>query len=274
MTTTQRGFHQALKNSQSIVAMIHIEALPGTPRSSLSPEQILNKALAEADLYKSAGVDVLAIENMHDRPYLKESVGPEITALMTFLGREIKRHSQLPCGVQILAGANKEALAVALAADLDFVRAEGFVFAHVADEGLIQAQAAELLRYRKFIGADHIPIFTDIKKKHSSHAITADVGLAETAHAAEFFLSDGLIITGAATGKAADINDVREVRKHSDLPILVGSGIDIENVESFLSEADALIVGSHFKEDGHWARPVDASRVQRFMDKVRQIRKN
>ncbi|MDF1660615.1 MAG: BtpA/SgcQ family protein [Planctomycetota bacterium] len=273
MTTAPQSFHQALKHSQSIVAMIHIGALPGTPRSQFSPQQILDKALSEAEIYKRAGVDVLAIENMHDRPYLKESVGPEITALMTFLGREIKRHSQLPCGVQILAGANKEALAVALAADLDFVRAEGFVFAHVADEGLIQAQAADLLRYRKMIGADSIPIFTDIKKKHSAHAITADVSLIETAHAAEFFLSDGLIITGAATGKAASINDVRSVREHSELPVIVGSGVDIENVEAFLSEADALIVGSHFKEDGHWAKPVDASRVNRFMDKVRQFRK-
>lgn len=269
-----QGFHNTLKNSRSIIAMIHIEALPGTPRAHLTPQQILDKALGEVEIYKAAGVDVLAIENMHDRPYLKGAVGPEITAFMTFLGREIKRYSQLPCGVQILAGANKEALAVALAADLDFVRAEGFVFGHIADEGWMEAQAAELLRYRKLIGAQQIPIFTDIKKKHSSHAVTADVNLIETAHAAEFFLSDGLIITGAATGKAAEINDVRSVSEHSKLPVIVGSGIDLENVESFLTEADALIVGSHFKENGHWAGAVDKERVDRFMNKVRQFRKN
>lgn len=49
---------------------------------------------------------------------------------------------------------------------LDFIRAEGFVFSHVADEGLLNACAGELLRYRRRIGAEHIQIFTDIKKKH------------------------------------------------------------------------------------------------------------
>lgn len=67
---------------------------------------------------------------------------------------------------QVLAGGNQQALAVALAAGLDFIRAEGFVFSHVADEGLMNACAGELLRYRKRIGADNVNIFTDIKKKH------------------------------------------------------------------------------------------------------------
>lgn len=67
---------------------------------------------------------------------------------------------------QILAGANREALATALASNLQFIRCEGFVFSHIADEGFIDGSAGELLRYRKFIEADHIHVFTDIKKKH------------------------------------------------------------------------------------------------------------
>ena len=52
------------------------------------------------------------------------------------------------------------------AADLQFIRAEGFVFAHVADEGVIESDAGQLLRYRKSIDADDIMVFTDVKKKH------------------------------------------------------------------------------------------------------------
>ena len=51
-------------------------------------------------------------------------------------------------------------------AGLDYIRAEGYVFSHVADEGLMNACAGPLLRYRKHIGADNVKIFTDIKKKH------------------------------------------------------------------------------------------------------------
>jgi predicted TIM-barrel enzyme len=81
-----------------------------------------------------------------------------------------------------------------------FVRVEGFVFAHVADEGIIDGCAGEILRYRRQIGADDVLVLTDVKKKHSSHALTADMDIAETARAAEFFLSDGVIVTGLATG--------------------------------------------------------------------------
>lgn len=49
---------------------------------------------------------------------------------------------------------------------MDFIRAEGFVFSHVADEGFMNSDAGELLRYRKMIDAENVAIFTDIKKKH------------------------------------------------------------------------------------------------------------
>ena len=164
----------------------------------------MERAAAEARIYQEHGFHGLMIENMHDRPYLKGAVGPEIVAAMTAIGREVRRATTLPLGVQVLAGANLEAMAVAHACGAAFVRAEGFVFAHVADEGIIESSAGRLLRYRKAIGADAVRVFVDIKKKHSAHAITSDVDLVETAHAAEFFLADGLIVTGVATGRAAD----------------------------------------------------------------------
>lgn len=107
------------------------------------------------------------VENMHDIPYLNRQVGPEIVASMSVVCNEVKKEvNNLPCGIQILAGANKEALAVAKAAGLQFIRAEGFVFSHIADEGTMNSDAGELLRYRKQIEADDILVFTDIKKKH------------------------------------------------------------------------------------------------------------
>src|SRR6185503_11879785 len=140
-----------------------------------------------------AGVDGVIIENMHDVPYLRVEVGPEIVAAMTAIATEVKRECgdvesarRLPVGIQILAGANIEAMAVAHAASLDFIRAEGFAYAHVADEGIIEASAAKLLRYRKMIGAERVQVWTDVKKKHSAHAITADVSLGETAETVEF----------------------------------------------------------------------------------------
>ncbi|HET7114138.1 MAG TPA: BtpA/SgcQ family protein, partial [Pyrinomonadaceae bacterium] len=117
-----------------VVGVIHVGALPGTPRSSQSVSALVAAAKEEARLYRESGVDGVIVENMHDVPYLRGEVGPEIVAAMTAIGVEVKHECGLPVGVQILAGANVEAMAVAHAAGLDFIRAEGYAYAHVADE--------------------------------------------------------------------------------------------------------------------------------------------
>ncbi len=260
-----RAFTRLFGASKPVIGMIHLGALPGTPASSRTLRQIEAQALREAAIYREAGVGGIMIENMHDTPYLRGTVGPEIVAGMAIVARAIKEASKLPCGVQILAAANTEAVAVASTAGLDFVRAEGFAFAHVADEGIIQSSAAELLRYRRAIGAERVQIWADVKKKHSAHAITADVGIGETAHAVEFMRGDAVIVTGAVTGDAPRPHDVRDAQEGTRLPVILGSGVTAANLEDFAADADGFIVGSEFKAGGQWAGAVDARRVQRFM---------
>jgi len=246
----------------ALIAVIHVGALPGTPRAERPVADLARAAVGEATLLADAGVDALIIENMHDVPYLNRRVGPEIVAAMTAIGTAVRAAVTLPIGVQILAGANCEALAVAHACGLQFIRAEGFVFAHVADEGLMaEADAGPLLRYRRMIGAENVAILTDVKKKHAAHAMTADVDIAETARAAEFFGADGVIVTGAATGRAADATEVAAVRQAVGCAVLVGSGVTPETVSELAPHAHGFIVGSYLKRDGHWANEVDPSRV-------------
>ena len=164
-------------------------------------------------------------------------------------------------------------MAVAQAAGDDFVRVEGFVFAQVADEGLMpEADAGSLLRYRRQIGADRIAVLADIKKKHASHRITADVNLAETARAAQFFGADGLVVTGVATGRATSADDVKQVVEAVQVPVAVGSGLTSENLEDYWPHAAMFIVGSSIKRDGLWSNPVDPARLDSFMHAVGRLR--
>ena len=254
-------FLQRLGQPRALIGVIHVGALPGTPSAARAIGQVIAQAVTEARIYRDGGFTALAIENMHDRPYLRGGVGPEIVSAMTAIACAIKADVNLPLGVQILAGANREALAVAHASGADFVRVEGFVFAHVADEGIIQSSAGELLRYRRQIGAERVLVLADIKKKHSAHAITADVPIDETAHAAEFFQADGVIVTGASTGIAASPEEVAIVARHVHIPVLVGSGITAENLDQF-APAAGFIVGSFVKETGRWDQPLDRARVE------------
>lgn len=107
---------------------------------------------------------------------------------------------------------------------------------------------------------------------YSSHAITQDIDTINTAKAAEFFQSDGVVITGASTGEPANFKELLAVNEAVSIPVLIGSGVDINNIKQYLS-ANALIIGSHFKEDGHWSKPVCFDRVRSFMAKVESIRK-
>lgn len=251
--------------------MIHLGALPGTPANKRSLVDIEKQALLEAKIFRAAGMQGLLLENMHDTPYLRNQVGPEIVAAMAIIARAVKEQSRLPCGIQILAGANIAAMAVAHAAGLDFIRAEGFAFAHVADEGIIESSAAELLRFRRHIGAARVQVWADVKKKHSSHAITADVDIGETAHAVEFMRGDAVIVTGAVTGDAPQNADVLAVKAKTRLPVYLGSGVTAANLKSFYAAADGFIVGSEFKQGGHWAGAVDAKRTEKFMAAHRKL---
>jgi hypothetical protein len=255
---------------RALIGVVHLDALPGTPANTHDVPTIAARAVDEARAYQNAGFDAVLIENTHDRPYLKGVVGPEIVAAMAIVGGEVRRATTLPLGIQILAGANSGALAVALACGASFVRVEGFVFAHVADEGLIESSAAALLRYRRAIGADRVRVFADVKKKHSAHAITADVDLVETAKAAEFFLVDGVIVSGISTGEPAEPSDVNAVGRAVGAATLVGSGITAENIARY-PDADAFIVGSSIKKDGRWSNPVEAGRAERLARAFRDL---
>lgn len=247
---------------RDLIGMIHVGPLPGAPGWTGDLAPLVERAVDEARQYEQYGFHALLLENMYDLPYMiGDRVGPETVAAMAVLGRELRRVTSLPLGVQVLAAANRQALAVALACGAEFIRVEGFVFGHVADEGWIEGCAGELLRWREQWKANHIRVFADIKKKHSSHAVTADVDLLETGHAAEFFKVDGLIVTGSATGKAADPDEVRRLARHSRVPVLVGSGITPENLADFAA-AQGWIVGSSVKQGGYWDAPLDPSRLR------------
>ena len=250
------------RDREILIGMVHVAALPGTPASKLDPQAIVHHAVNEATILAEAGFDAVMIENMHDTPYMLREVGPEITACMTAVTAAVRKAIEIPIGVQILAGANRAAMAVAHAAGAQFIRAEGFCFSTVADEGLMsEADAGPLLRFRSMIGADHIAVLADIKKKHSSHAMTSDLTIEDWAHGAEFMGADGLIVTGAATGREADRDEVAAAAAASSLPVIVGSGITAESLPRMLEAGHGAIVGSSIKVGGTWTGDIDPDRA-------------
>ena len=265
-------FRQLFNKGLAVIGMVHVRGLPMTPLSRLSVQQLIEISCKETEVYKKYKLSAICVENMFDIPYVRgKDSGPEVTAIMTRICTEVKKCvPEIPVGVQVLAGLNQEALAVAVAADLQFIRCESFVFGHISDEGFMDGCAGPLLRYRKQLNAENVLIFTDIKKKHSSHAITSDISISEMAKSAEFFLSDGVIVTGIRTGASPDLKEIKQIKQANiEIPILIGSGITDLNVKEFIDlNVSALIVGSYFKRDGIWSNELSEQRIEKLMTKI------
>lgn len=254
-----------------LAAMIAVQPLPGSPRYGGVQKEILNSALSDLRHFLNAGADAIVLENSHDLPYIKPPLPESAVQLMTHIAREVRRKFSGSIGIQMLEAANETALEIAHAADLDFLRVEGYVFAHVGGAGLIEGCAGKLLRKRKEIGAEHIRVFADVKKKHCSHALTGDLDITDEVKQAEFFLVDGLIVTGARTTEPPTATELRRVKKAAHVPVIIGSGMTPENIATYYGLANGFIVGSTFREEGKFLGALDPKRLDTFMKVFRRL---
>ncbi len=267
------AFDKLFRRPKPVIAMIHTGPSPGVP-GFVCVESALDRAIAETEVFVSAGVDGIMIENMRDFPCVHErELGPEVAAFMTTVACAVKRRApNIPVGIQVLFQANRTALAVAMAAKCDFVRAEGWTYAHVSDKGFADASAGRVVRYREQIGAGRVPIFADVRKKHAAHTLTGDLSIGEIAAGMELHLADAIVMTGTSTGVAPDLDTLKEVRASTSLPLIVGSGISSENIGLYYDHADGFIVGSSLKENGVWHGPVSEERANTLMTTLVQLR--
>ena len=218
-------------------------------------------------------MDGLIIENHGDIPFLKPAdIGPETTAFLAVITDRVRCNVDVPLGINVLANGALPALAVAKASGAKFIRVNQWANAYVANEGLVEGEAARALRYRASLDAADIRIFADAHVKHGAHAIVADRSVAELVRDVEFFDADAVIATGQRTSDAATMEEIDAIRAATSLSVLVGSGVTADNVADILARTDGVIVASSLKRDGVWSNEVEEARVRRFMDAVRRVR--
>jgi membrane complex biogenesis BtpA family protein len=257
-----------------VIGVIHLCPLPGAPRYDGTPvRDIYAAAAADARVLADGGIDGIIIENASDLPFSRpEDIGPETVAALTAACLEVRSVVPTPIGITCVANGIMPALAIAKAVGARWVRANQWVNAYVANEGFLNGPAPAALRYRAAIGAKDVRIFADVHVKFGAHAITADRSVAEQATDAEWFDADVLIATGARTGSPTQVGEVEQVRAGTNLPVIVGSGLDADQVPSLFSVADGAIIGQWLKRDGLWWNPVDPARVARLMTAVSKLR--
>lgn len=261
--------------AKPIIGMVHLKPLPGSPdyQPDMGMPQIIAAALEDADRLVAGGIDGMQIENQGDWPFLKpDDIGCETVAAVTAVATQIRARHSLPMGINIHLNGVCQALAIAQAANCQWVRAFELANAYVSSSGIIEAAGPRALRYRKALQAENdIMIFGDFHVKFGSHRIVDGKSLVEQARDVAAAMADAVIVSGRETGMPPRRDEIAEIRSAVPTPLLIGSGLARENLEELLPLVDGAIVGSFFKVDGKTGNPVDITRVRDFMQAVRAL---
>jgi membrane complex biogenesis BtpA family protein len=254
------------RSAKTLIGMVHLLPLPGSPGYEGDLERVFEQALADARTLAAGGADAVLVENFGDAPFHKY-VEPVTISAMAIAVRDIARAVEIPVGVNVLRNDARAALSIAATAGARFIRVNVHAGAMVTDQGIIEGRADDTLRLRRELAAD-VAICADVFVKHAFPigAQSLEQSAKDTAFRG---FADALVISGAATGEAADMDEVRRVRTAvGEFPILVGSGTTLDNVSQILRLASGVIVGTALKVDGKVSNPVDPARVRAFRAQI------
>jgi uncharacterized protein len=259
-----------MRFERTVIGMIHLPPLPGSPRWDGSMARVFASALADARALVEGGADAVLVENFGDAPFTPGRVEPATVAAMSVVAAEVRKaFPRAPLGVNVLKNDARAALAVAAAVGAEFIRVNVHAGAVLADQGIVQSDAYGTLRDRRLLGIE-VAILADVGGKHA--VPLAPVEVEQTARdLVHRGLADALVVSGPATGQATPLAEVKRVRSAvPEVPLLVGSGVTAETAADLLSVADGLIVGTSVKRGGDVRQPVDRARVETLVAAARR----
>ena len=262
---------ESLGTEKAIIAMLHLQALPGDPGYDRTKgmQWVIDKAKYELEGLQKGGVDAIMISNEFSLPYLTKVRTETVAAMARIIG-ELKKDIVVPFGVNCLWDA-KASLDLAVATDAVFVR-EIFSGVYASDFGLWNTDAGDVIRHQHAIGAEKVKCLYNIVPEAARYLTDRDV--VSIAKTTVFNCNpDALCVSGATAGVETDSTILKMVKDAvPDTVVFANTGCRLENIERQLSIADGCVVGTTFKKDGKFRNEVDPERVKAFMDKVKTLR--
>lgn len=248
-----------IEGAWPLIGVVHLAALPGSPRWGGDLASVRDQALRAAEAYH--GLDALIVENYGDVPFTGDRVPAATVAAMAVLVEAVQGAFGRSVGVNVLRNDGVSALSLAAATGARFVRLNVLVGAMVTDQGILEGDAWSVQRARRELAPD-CRIWADVMVKHA-----VPVGQPRLEDLADDTfhrgMADALILSGRATGAPADPEDFRSVgRMLPDAPLIVGSGLTLESLEETMRVAHGAIVATSLKSDGR----VDPAKVRRLVE--------
>jgi hypothetical protein len=252
-----------------VIGMVQLAALPGGSRyKGARIGDVLARALNEAEILASNGVDALMAQNLGDIPVDKHATKAQ-TAWMTRIVAEIRARFGRPVGLNLLENDAEAMFAVASAADADFVRIKIYVGAMLTPFGVETGQAFSAVRARTAWSAENVAIFADVHDRTGA-PLAATAFEDDVDHALRLGGADGLVLTGKSYAQTHQFIAAAR-RKIGQAPILVGGGATAENIAEINAVADGVIVSSSLKGSNTAFGAFDPVKVKSFMAAAREV---
>ena len=262
---------EVIGTEKAIIAMCHMQAMPGDPYydKEKGMKLVLEKAKQDLEALQEGGVDAVMFSNEFSLPYLTKVRTETVAAMARVIG-ELQPYISVPYGVNCLWDPIAS-LDLAVAVDAKFVR-EIFTGVYASDFGLWNTNCGEVVRHQRAIGAENVKLLFNIVPEAAKYL--ADQEIESIAKTTVFNCRpDALCVSGATAGSATDPEVLRRAKSAAgDTVVLANTGCRVNTIENLLSIADGAVVGTTFKYDGKFENQTDVKRVREFMDKVKSFR--
>ncbi len=262
--------NQIFQTKNPIIGVVHLLPLPTSARWGGSLKAVIERAEQEATALAAGGIDGIIVENFFDAPFTKDQVNPAVISAMTLIVDRLMNLVVVPVGLNLLRNDAKGALAIASCVNAQFIRVNVLNGIMATDQGLIEGNAHEILRFRRELGSD-IAIFADVLVKHSRPLGTPNLTTA-VQDTIERSLADAVILSGWATGSPPTLEDLElATAAAKGTPVLIGSGANWDNIGQLMQAADGAIVASSLKRQGMIHETIDPIRVAQFIEAAREV---
>ncbi len=264
---------ETIGTEKAIIAMCHMQPLPGDPKynKSLGMGWIVEKAQQDVEALQEGGVDAIMFSNEYSLPYLTKVDTVTVASMARVIG-QLKSIIKVPFGVNCLWDP-AASIDLAVATGATFVR-EIFTGVYASDFGLWNTNCGEVVRHQYAVGAENVKLLFNIVPEAAQYL--ADRNVASVAKTTVFNCRpDALCVSGATAGSATNPETLKSVKEAvPDTVVLANTGCRVDTIANLLCVADGAVVGTTFKYDGKFDNAVDKTRVKQFMDKVHEFRKD
>ena len=194
---TKAEFAQLMGCEKTVIGMVHLLPLPGSPRYGGSMRAVFEAALRDLKALEGAGVKAAIIENFGDVPYGTENEFITL-ACMTSVAAQLRERTTMKLGINVQYNCAVEEWGMAYASGANFIRVEAFVETRVGTHGITYPAAPALMREKGRYPAPTL-LFCDVNTKHTEPLVP--VPIADSIHEAIEEGADALIVTGVVTGQ-------------------------------------------------------------------------